>query len=262
MNILVGKGLFMEVFKDYAYYYNAFYREKNYKEEAAQVDKLLKKYGKNISTIINYGCGTGRHDIELARLGYQCDGIDSSQDMIKIAKANAMHENVEIGYGVADIRSFHPGKKYDAVVSLFHVMSYQNRNEDVLAALLAAREALIEGGLFLFDVWYGPGVLSDKPRTRVKEVEDEKRRLVRVAKPVMHDKENVVDVRYEVLVIDKETGKTKVIHETHNMRYFFRPELEMILKEAGFGLIDNLDCQTLAASSFESWTSYFIARAI
>ena len=35
----------MEVFKDYAYYYNAFYRDKDYASEAAQVDVLLKKYG-------------------------------------------------------------------------------------------------------------------------------------------------------------------------------------------------------------------------
>lgn len=46
------------------------------------------------------------------------------------------------------------------------------------------------------------------------------------------------------------------------MRYFFRPELEWILKNAGFELIENLDCKTLEETSFDSWTSYFIARAI
>ena len=38
----------MEVFKDYAYYYNAFYQDKDYKTEAEQVDHLLKRYGHNI----------------------------------------------------------------------------------------------------------------------------------------------------------------------------------------------------------------------
>ena len=141
-------------------------------------------------------------------------------------------------------------------------MSYQNKNQDILAAFQSDRKALDRGGLFLFDVWYGPGVLSDKPAIRVKEVEDEKNKLVRIARPIMHDKENVVDVCYEVYVIDKETGTTKVINEIHNMRYFFRPELEFILKEAGFELIDNLDCDSLGETSFDSWTCYFIARAI
>ena len=37
----------MEVFQDYAYYYNAFYQDKDYTAEAKQVDELLKKYGEN-----------------------------------------------------------------------------------------------------------------------------------------------------------------------------------------------------------------------
>ena len=111
-------------------------------------------------------------------------------------------------------------------------------------------------------MWYGPGVLTDKPTVRVKEVEDDKYKLVRIARPIMHDKTNVVDVCYEVLVIDKESNETKKIEEVHSMRYFFRPELEHLLKESGFELIDNLDCKTLKETDFNSWTSYFIARAV
>ncbi len=247
----------MEVFKDYAYYYNAFYQDKDYQAEAVQVDSLLKKYGTNIQSVINYGCGTGRHD-----LGYQCTGIDMSPLMIEIARENAKNEAVTIDFSVADIRTYEPQGKYDAVISLFHVMSYQNSNQDITDAFRAARQALDQGGIFLFDVWYGPGVLSDKPAVRVKEIEDEQNKLVRIARPIMHDRENVVDVCYEVYVIEKKTGNTKTIHEVHNMRYFFRPELEFLLKEAGFELLDNIDCQTLSETGYDSWTSYFIARAV
>lgn len=252
----------MEVFKDYAYYYNAFYQDKDYRAEALQVDSLLSKYGENIHKIINYGCGTGRHDLELCRLGYKCTGIDMSPLMIKIAQGNADTEKAKIDFSVADIRTYEPEEKYDAVISLFHVMSYQNSNEDILSAFRAAKAALNLGGLVLFDAWYGPGVLSDKPVVRVKEIEDEKNRLVRIARPIMHDKENVVDVCYEVFVIDKKTGFTKTINEVHNMRYFFRPELEILLEQAGFKLLDNIDCQTLEETNFNSWTSYFIAKAV
>lgn len=254
----------MEVFKDYAYYYNAFYQDKDYKEEARQISWLLKKYGGSIHKIINYGCGTGKHDIELSKIGYQCSGIDMSKLMIDIAKENAKKENLDVEFAIADVRNFEPSVEYDAVISLFHVMSYQNSNYDILAAFRSARKSLgnQNDGIFLFDVWYGPGVLSDKPSIRVKEIEDEKNKLVRVARPVMYDKKNVVDVCYEVFVIDKETGITKVIDEVHSMRYFFRPELELLLKEAGFELIDNLDCKTLNETDFSSWTSYFIARAV
>lgn len=252
----------MEVFQDYAYYYNAFYQDKNYTAEARQVDVLLKKYGHGIQKVVNYGCGTGRHDIELTKLGYQCTGIDMSPLMVDIAKMNAKNEGMGIEFSVADIRQYEPEEKYDAVISLFHVMSYQNSNADILSSFQSARKALGRGGLFLFDVWYGPGVLSDKPSVRVKEAEDDRYKLIRIARPVMHDRENVVDVCYEVLVIDKESKETRVINEVHSMRYFFRPELDFYLEKAGFQLIDNLDCVTLGETGYDSWTSYFVAKVV
>ena len=55
----------MEVFQDYALYYNAFYQDKDYIGEARQIDELLKKYGNcNIKKLMNFGGGTGKHDIE------------------------------------------------------------------------------------------------------------------------------------------------------------------------------------------------------
>ena len=116
--------------------------------------------------------------------------------------------------------------------------------------------------MIIFDVWYGPGVLSDKPTLRVKEIEIDNYKLIRIATPVMHEKTNIVDVNYKVLIINKESKETNIVEEVHNMRYFFRPELEFYLKETGFELVDNLDCSTLGETSFDSWTSYFIAKAI
>lgn len=252
----------MKVFQDYAYYYNAFYQDKNYGAEARTVDSLLKKYARNVRSIINLGCGTGRHDIELSKMGYQCAGIDVSPLMIDIARRNAMRYQCDINFEMADIKNYETEAKYDAVVSLFHVMSYQNSNDDILSTFKTARKLLKgRGGYFIFDVWYGPGVLSDKPHVRVKEVEDKKNKLVRVARPVLHDKEDLVDVNYEVFVIDKETGKVQVVNEVHKMRYFFRPEIEMLLEATEFILIDNLDCQTLGETDYNTWTSYFIAKA-
>lgn len=252
----------MEVFKDYAYYYNSFYKDKDYFAEAKTVDRLLKKHNSRVETIINFGCGTGKHDIELTRLGYHCTGIDMSSLMINIAKENSALNDTGIEFEAADIRNYEPKKKYDAVISLFHVISYQNSNQDVLSAFRSARKALTPGGYFLFDAWYGPGVLSDKPSVRVKEITDETNQLIRIARPVMHDKENIVDVNYEVLIINRKSSKTQIINETHNMRYFFRPELEILLSEAGFQLIENIDCRTLKETDYNSWTSFFIAKAI
>ena len=88
----------MEVFQDYAYYYNAFYSDKNYRVEAERVVGLLKKYGRNIRKIINFGCGTGRHDIEFAKMGYGCTGLDISEHMIRNAVNNAEKARLKINF--------------------------------------------------------------------------------------------------------------------------------------------------------------------
>lgn len=252
----------MDVFQDYAYYYNLFYQDKDYFTEAKQIDILLKKYGRNIKKIINYGCGTGKHDIELSRIGYQCTGIDISSSMIDIAKKNAIYEKAQIDFSVADIRNYKTREKYDAVISLFHVMSYQSENKDILLAFESARRVLDKGGIFLFDVWYGPGVLSDKPNIRIKEIDDDKNKLIRIAKPIMYDRRNIVDVCYQIFILNKISGQAKEFKEIHTMRYFFRPELEYMLENFGFKILDNLDCNTLGKTDYDSWTSYFIAVAV
>lgn len=120
-------------------------------------------------------------------------------------------------------------------------MSYKNSKEDILDTLCSIRKILDKQGLFLFDVRYGLGVLSDKPSVWIKETGSGKYRLTRMARSVIHDRTNIVDVCYEILIINQETNEAKIINEEHNMRYFFRPELEFYLKETGFELLDNLE---------------------
>lgn len=251
----------MEVFQDYAYYYNMFYGDKDYVEEASQINNLIQKYGrsKKVTSILNMGCGTGRHDFELAKFGYHMHGIDLSDGMIEVARASVCNTLNVPSFEVADVRFYEPKQQYDAVIAMFHVMSYQNRNEDILNAFEVAAKALNRGDLFIFDTWYGPGVLLDLPAVRVKKVEDEDNSLIRYANPVMHAEENIVDVCYNVLIINKETSVSKEINEIHHMRYFFKPEIELMLNQTGFDLVACLDCNTLEKTDYNSWTAYFIA---
>lgn len=248
----------MKIFEDYAYYYNMFYGDKDYRIEALDIKKLFDISGTTPSSILNVGCGTGRHDFELHKLGYKVHGIDLSNDMIRVANDN--YGNISgLSFEEGDSRNYITSVEYDAVVSLFHVMSYQNSNDDIINSFRTAHSALKTGGVFLFDVWYGPGVLSDKPVVRVKEVESETYKLIRTAKPIMHANENIVDVYYNVFVVDKKTFITQEIKEKHGMRYYFAPEICFYLKSVGFELVRVLDCNTLNVPDYNSWTAYFIA---
>lgn len=251
----------MKVFHDYAYYYNLFYGDKNYALEAETIVNILEKYGKPDydKKVLNIGCGTGRHDLELNKLGYKIHGIDLSDDMINIAKANVLDEGDFI-YEVQDARSFSVELRYDIIVSLFHVMSYQNTNDDLNRVFKCVSKALNSGGLFIFDAWYGPGVLSERPSVRIKRVEDQENLFVRIAEPIMYPNENIVKVQYDVSIINKQEEKLRKINENHNMRYFFIPEIEELLRQNKLRLIECLDCTTLKTPDFNSWTVYFITQ--
>lgn len=109
-------------------------------------------------------------------------------------------------------------------------------------------------------MWYGPGVLRDLPSVRVKSVEDEEKIYMRIAEPEIFVNHNAVDVNYCINIIDKRTQTIKQIREKHQMRYFFKPELEEYLAQAGFELLECLGCNTLLEPDFESWTAYFVCR--
>lgn len=254
----------MKRFGEYARYYDLFYGDKDYKHEAEIVDSLIKKYCYQVKSdsqsILNLGCGTGKHDNEFSLMGYRIKGIDLSREMVNIAINNYQRAGVQ--FDVGDVRSYSDGKEYDICTSLFHVLSYQTSNSDIINSFNTANRELKKDGLFIFDCWYGPGVLSDKPVVRVKKVEDDDSVFIRHAIPRMYPEKNVVDVNYDVLVIDKEDETVKQFNETHSMRYLFTPEVELMLTLSGFELLACLDCSSLQEVTYNSWTAYFVARKI
>ena len=58
------------------------------------------------------------------------------------------------------------GQKFDAIVFLFHVMSYQVTNKMLNEVFSNVFKHLNDGGLFIFDFWYGPAVLTDPPKKK------------------------------------------------------------------------------------------------
>ena len=157
-----------------------------------------------------------------------------------------------------DVRTVRLDKTFDVVVSLFHVMSYQTRNQDLQAALTTIREHLKPGGLFVFDCWYGPAVLSDPPTVRIKRLEDDDTQVTRLAEPVMHPNENLVDVNYQVFIKDKRTGAVDELRETHTTRYFFGPELHHFCELAGLTLERSSPFMAEGKPGFDTWNVVFL----
>ena len=115
-------------FTNYAYFYDYFNIGKDYRQEIYYINDLIKKFNPTTQTVLDIGCGTGLHDIELAKLKYDVTGLDISNEMIYIAKSrNTFQDSLSF---IADPElTFNSITRYDTVVSLFHVTSYQSNAE-------------------------------------------------------------------------------------------------------------------------------------
>jgi SAM-dependent methyltransferase len=252
----------MTVFGAYSRYYNLFYQSKDYAGEVEYLRTLFARHCPEARTVLDLGCGTGRHDHLLARMGYEVSGVDRSGEMLAVANAQPSTEETPVPpvFHLGDIRSVRLDRTFDAVISLFHVMSYLTSNEDLAAAFATVRAHLKPGGLFIFDCWYGPAVLTTRPEVRVKRLEDGEIAVTRIAEPLMLENDNLIEVQYQVLVRDKRTAEVQELDESHRMRYLFRPELDLLLGGAGLSLVTSAEWMTGNPPGFATWGVCFLVR--
>ena len=229
-------------------YYNLFYKDKNYLAEAEYVDNVLKKFNIPGNKILELGCGTGKHSKHLSELGYKILGIERSQSMI-----DNVIKTFNFDCKKGDITNFKLKNSFDAVISLFHVISYQVSNENLKKVFENAYNHLNDNGIFLFDVWFGPAVIHQKPQVRVKKIITNDSIIIRIAEPDLIINKNQVNIKYTYYENNTSSNKFKISTEIHPMRYFTIPELEYIGEGIGFKLYNVEEFLTAKNPSFKSW---------
>ena len=255
----------MKVFDKYSQYYDLIYRDKNYPEEVRFVEKILKKFSKKKTTnIISLGCGSGNHDIILAKKGYRIFGIDKSETMLSIFQEKIVKSGLKgkISLAKADVAKFKTPHKFDCALSLFNVVGYQTENESFEGMLKSINRSLTKGGLLMFDCWHAPAVLKDKPTDRVKEINVGERKIIRITKSELDITKNIIAITFKVLEIVNSKIK-EAITETHLMRYWSIPELTYFLGKSGFRIEKVCNFLNLKSSaSDDKWDIFIVARKI
>ena len=224
---------------EYADCYDALYLDKDYEAECDLIARVLRTYASNkIASILDLGCGTGRHAFPLARRGFEVVGVDRSEFMLDQARSKAaeLSELLPCRFHHSDIRSADLGQEFDAVLLMFAVLGYQVANADVRATLHTARRHLRPGGILLFDIWYGPAVLTQRPSDRVKIIPSGSGKIVRTSSSTLETKRHSCTVRYHVWKIAGERLLSET-EEEHTVRYFFPMELSLFLELTGFAPI-------------------------
>lgn len=245
------------IFSDYGKYYDLLYADKNYEAEIDYILTLLSEHKIKGGVLLELGSGTGRHANLLAKNGYDVVGVEKSEEMIEQAQ-----KNEKCTFLLGDILDIKLETRFDAALSLFHVVSYLTSNEQISQLFQNTSLHLRAGGLFIFDVWFTPSVAFHRPEVRVKRMADNEVEITRIAAPNILENENIVEVNYTIFSRNKHTGSITSFEELHPMRHFSTPEILLLARAHGFELLRSEEFLTGKAPSKDTWGVCYVLQKV
>jgi 2-polyprenyl-3-methyl-5-hydroxy-6-metoxy-1,4-benzoquinol methylase len=227
------KQWYEELFQDFSENYD---REIFTKGTTGEVDFLEKEIDFDKSfKILDIGCGTGRHSIEMARRGYSVTGIDLSESMIGKAKKIAQKENLKIDFFVRDARSFYFNVSFDLAIMIcegaFPLMETDEMNFSILTNVISS---LKPGGKFIFTTLNGLFPLFHSVKDFVNKGTDQ-------GKSAVNHFDLMTFRDYSIYETEDDKGNKKALK--CNERYYVPSEITWLLKSAGFSKSEIFGCK-------------------
>lgn len=135
--------------KTYYNLYNPVLSVERSRDEAKFIQRVVPLHPYH--SILDLGCGHGRHAIELAKSNLHITGLDYSDYFLRIAREEAKKNQVNVKFIKKDMRHLNSVSAYDAILSMYSAFGYfpHEENMDVLFRVF---RALKPGGKFLIDV--------------------------------------------------------------------------------------------------------------
>lgn len=188
-------------------------------------------YDKN-KRIIDVGCGTGRHSIELSKRGYRVTGIDLSESQLARAKEKAKQLNLKIDFQQYDARKLLFSGEFDTAIMLcegaFPLMETDEMNFEILKNVT---RALKNPGKLIFTTLNGLFPLYHFVEKFCESASGEGNAIY---------KSNTFDLMtfrdHNTTVLEDDSGDKKELK--CNERYYVPSEITWILKTLGYKKID------------------------
>jgi 2-polyprenyl-3-methyl-5-hydroxy-6-metoxy-1,4-benzoquinol methylase len=198
--------------------------ECNFIEQELNYNKLLK--------ILDVGCGTGRHSIELTKRGYSVTGVDLAESQLALAREKAAKEKLTIDFRKHDARNLPFNKEFDAAIMLceggFPLMETDEMNFEILKSVT---KSLKDKSKFILTTLNGlfPLYHSVEKFCAVTSVGDNATYRSNTFDFMTFRDHNITEI-----VDDSGNKKTLECNE----RYYVPSEITWLLKSLGFKKID------------------------
>jgi 2-polyprenyl-3-methyl-5-hydroxy-6-metoxy-1,4-benzoquinol methylase len=182
--------------------------------------------------ILDIGCGTGRHSIEMAKRGYATTGIDLSESQLERAREKASAQKLNIDFQMLDARHLPFASEFDLAIMLcegaFPLMETDEMNFQILQN---AANALKPGGKLIFTTLNGLFPLFHSVKDFLEAAKEEGNATY---------SENSFDLMtfrdFNITSIEDDNGNPKELH--CNERYYVPSEITWLLKSLNFKTIE------------------------
>jgi SAM-dependent methyltransferase len=139
------------MYQESARVYDALSRHKDYVSAAATLSQILHQVvGPNVS-LLDVGCGTGRH-LEYLQGQFRVAGLDQSEEMLRIARQRCPGVELHLG----DLCDFTMDRQFDAIICLFGSVAYTASLQGLEKALQNMVRHLRRGGALIIEPWLAP----------------------------------------------------------------------------------------------------------
>ena len=199
--------------------------------------------------ILDVGCGTGRHSIELSKRGYTVTGIDLSESQLAKAREKAKSAKLTIDFRKQDARDLPFNAEFDVAIMLceggFPLMETDEMNFEILKNVA---KSLKIGGKFIFTTLNGLFPLFNSVKDFcASNSEDENATY----------KNNTFDLMtfrdFNITEIEDDAGNIRTLES--NERYYVPSEITWLLKSLGFTTVEIFGAKLGAFSRSDKLTT-------
>jgi SAM-dependent methyltransferase len=224
------KQWYEELFENYGVKYD---NEVYTQGTIGECDFIEKEIGHDTSLkILDIGCGTGRHTIELTKRGYTVVGVDLSESQLRRAREKASGQNLEIIFEKQDARNLPFQSEFDLAIMLceggFPLMETDEMNYQILQS---AAKSLKPKGKFIFTTLNGLFPLFHSVKDFIASEAKEG------GGTCDNNSFDLMTFRdHNTTYIEDDSGNKKAL-QCHE-RYYVPPEISWLLKTLGFKTVD------------------------
>jgi len=229
--------------------YDYILRHVDYEHWYQYIKSIMTLYVENPEMVLELGCGTGKFGAKFSADEFRIYGVDKSLNMLRVAKTRAFRNFRII---CADIRNFYFKKKFDFIFSVHDTMNYQLTTDDVRDVFRSTKRIMHNKSIFMFDITTEHNIdrfFNNKTsyyRTRGLNIE--------WSNSYDREKKHIISsftIRYK---------DGSVFNEEHVQRIYTQDEMEVILEEEGFEIVDVCSDYTYNSPSSETIMINFIVK--